>query len=558
MTIPLSITEAAALLRAGRLSSAELTAAVLARADALDPVLGVYLDRYDETAMAAAREADRELAAGTDRGPLHGIPIGVKDILATVEGPTTAQSLVLDRGWGAGRDAPVVGRLRAAGVVVTGKSSTMEFAIGAPDPAKPFPLPRNPWDPATWPGGSSSGTGAGVAAGLFLGGLGTDTGGSIRIPAAFCGISGLMPTFGRVPKSGCVPLGYSQDHVGPMARSVRDCAAMLQVMAGHDPTDPDSATVPVPDFGGRLGRSLDGLRIGVVRAHHAPDGADPAVAVAFEAAVATLERLGATAVPVELPQYAEMTAVSLVTLLAEAFAYHRPTFRTHWADYGTPTRLFIGQGLFVSGADVVQAQRVRGMVRRALADLFGQVDVAAMPTMSMGALDYGRMDHLGDYFGLMHTSYWDPAGNPVLAVPMGFNDRGLPLSLQLAAAPFAEPLLVAVGDAYQQATDWHRREPAMVADGPPDVDGLPRPSGRVLPPDPPAPAEAVAATAQLVERAGMAVADDELAHLAGGYAGVSAAVDLLWAVDPGDRPPALHYTAVDPAGDGRAVDPAGG
>ena len=188
----------------------------------------------DASALDEARQADADFANGIDRGPLQGIPLGIKDIIATDNAPTTAQSLVLDPTWGDQGDAPVVARLRAAGAVITGKTSTMEFATGLPDADKPFPVPRNPWNTDHWPGGSSSGTGAGVAAGLFLGGLGTDTGGSIRGPAAYCAISGLKPTFGRVPKSGCVPLGYSLDHIGPMARSARDCAAMLQIIAGYD------------------------------------------------------------------------------------------------------------------------------------------------------------------------------------------------------------------------------------------------------------------------------------------------------------------------------------
>jgi len=194
-----TLTDAAAALRAGTVTSVELTAVATRRADNYDQELGAYLLRFDDYAMERAEQADRELAAGIDRGPLHGIPFGVKDIIAMAEGPTTAQSLILDPAWGAGRDATVVSRVKAAGAVITGKTSTMEFAIGMPDPTKPFPAPRNPWDADTWPGGSSSGTGAGVAAGLFFAGLGSDTGGSIRIPAAYCGVSGLMPTFGRVP-----------------------------------------------------------------------------------------------------------------------------------------------------------------------------------------------------------------------------------------------------------------------------------------------------------------------------------------------------------------------
>jgi aspartyl-tRNA(Asn)/glutamyl-tRNA(Gln) amidotransferase subunit A len=221
--LPLTLTDAAMALREGTVTSVALTEAAIAAADAADETVGTYLTRFNEYALERAATADAELARGEDRGPLHGIPFGVKDILAMAEGPTTAQSLILDRSWGAGKDAPTVARVKAAGAVITGKTTTMEFACGIPDATKPFPIPRNPWNLDTWAGGSSSGTGSGVAAGMFLAGLGTDTAGSIRIPAAFCGVSGLMPTFGRVPKSGCVPLGYSLDHVGPMARSARDC-----------------------------------------------------------------------------------------------------------------------------------------------------------------------------------------------------------------------------------------------------------------------------------------------------------------------------------------------
>src|SRR5262245_63745440 len=232
--LPCTIADAARAFRSGQLTSADLTAALLARAHAANEKLGAFIQIADETALAAAKQADADFAAGIDRGPLQGIPLGVKDILATLEGPTTAQSLVLDRSWGGRADALAVARLRAAGAVIPGKTTTMEFAIGAPDPSKPFPVSANPWDLARTPGGSSSGTGNGIAAGLFLGGLGTDTGGSIRMPAAFCGITGLKVSYGRVPAAGCVPLAPTLDTIGPMARSARDCAAILQADAGPD------------------------------------------------------------------------------------------------------------------------------------------------------------------------------------------------------------------------------------------------------------------------------------------------------------------------------------
>ncbi len=465
--MPLSLTEAAAALRDGTLSSVELTAAALRRADALDPELGVYLARFDQEALDTAARADAELAAGRDRGPLHGIPFGVKDILATTEGPTTAQSLVLDPEWGAGADAPAVTRVRDGGAVITGKLTTMEFACGFPDPEKPFPLPRNPWDPRTWPGGSSSGTGAGVAAGMFLAGFGTDTGGSIRIPAAFCGVSGIMPTFGRVPKSGCVPLGYSLDHIGPLARSARDCAAVLGVIAGHHPSDPGSTTRPVDDYLAELTGSLQGLRIGVDRANHLPSGADPALPGLLDGAVARLGALGADVVEVTLPRYGQGVMATMVTMMSEMLAYHLGDLRERWSQYTPGVRNMAARGVLITGADYVQAQRVRRVIMAELAALMTDVDVVVMPTAALGAPPYDEMLGHDDAFETMSqrvfTPYWDGLGSPVLAVPIGFTAAGLPLSMQIAGRPFAEGTVLRVGNAFQQVTDWHRQVPRCVA-----------------------------------------------------------------------------------------------
>jgi aspartyl-tRNA(Asn)/glutamyl-tRNA(Gln) amidotransferase subunit A len=418
--------------------------------------------------MAAAARADAELAAGTDRGPLHGIPCAVKDIIAMAEGPTTAQSLILDPAWGAGRDAPVVARLKQAGAVITGKVTTMEFAIGMPDADKPFPLPRNPWDPSTWPGGSSSGSGAGVAAGLFYMALGTDTGGSIRIPAAFCGVSGLMPTFGRVPKTGCVPLGSSLDHIGPLARSAADCAAVLEVIAGHHTSDPDCVDAP---FTAESATSdLAGIRVGVAIENQFSDHADPAARPAFDAAVAVLAASGADVREVRLPYWSETATANTVTMAAEALAYHRGDLRTRWTDYFALTRAFVGQGAFVAAADYVQAQRVRRVVQQALGDLFTQVDVVVCPTAQRGGPRYDDMAGWGlpDVAGSMarvNTPYWNCVGNPVLAVSVGFTAAGLPLSMQIAAPPFGEAAALRVGQVYQEHTSWHLREPPAIGEG---------------------------------------------------------------------------------------------
>src|SRR5712691_8332510 len=263
MDIPLTIQETAAALRAKQFTSVELTRALLEKIAALNPTLGPYITVTEETALAEAASADAMFVAGKDLGPLPGIPYAVKDIIATKDAPTTANSLVLDRAWGAGHDATVVTKLRAAGMVLVGKTVLNEFATGMPDASKPFPMPQNPWDLERSASGSSSGTGIAIAAGLALGGLGTDTGGSTRGPSSFNGHTGMKQTFGRVSKWGCVPLGYSLDGINPMARSAYDCALMLNVMAGFDPKDTSTVDVPVPDYTATLNGDVKGMRIGI-------------------------------------------------------------------------------------------------------------------------------------------------------------------------------------------------------------------------------------------------------------------------------------------------------
>ncbi|GHC75208.1 amidase [Streptomyces flavofungini] len=503
LTGALTLTETAAALRDGAVTSVGLTEAAIAAAERHDGVLGVYLTRFDERARAAARRADEELARGLDRGPLHGIPFGVKDTIAVADGPTTAQSLVHDRAWWAGRDAPVVARLRAAGAVLTGKTTAMEFGCGLPQEDKPFPFPRNPWRPDSWAGGSSSGSASGVAAGMFAAALGSDTGGSIRMPAAFCGVSGLLPTFGRVPTAGCVPLGYSLDRVGPLARSARDCSAVLRVLTGRpggsgapggsgtsdggstsdgsSTSDENAAATgggsgTASDGGRRLpytepsfGGDLAGLRVGVACEHHFPADGDPALPGAFDAAVSVLTGLGADAVEVRLPYWRELITTVFVSAASEGLAYHRADLSRRWDDYCVATRGLLATGALVSGADYVQAQRVRTVAQRAVDALFADVDVIVCPTASVGAPPFdaladaaGHQDHAG-VFGKVHTVYWNALANPVLAVPMGRTAAGLPLSLQIAGPVADEATVLRVGDAFQRRTDWHRRTPDPAA-----------------------------------------------------------------------------------------------
>ncbi|CAO5152671.1 Glutamyl-tRNA(Gln) amidotransferase subunit A [Frankia sp. AiPs1] len=459
----LTLADAAAALRDGTTTSVELVQAAIAVADAHDEAVGMFLARYTETALAAAEAADAALAAGADVGPLHGLPLGIKDIITTAEGPSTAQSLVFDSSSMSG-DAVVVSRLREAGGIMMGKLTTMEFAIGAPDPDKPFPIPRNPWNLDHWAGGSSSGSGSSVAAGAVLAALGTDTAGSIRIPAAFCGVSGLMGTFGRVPKSGCVPLGYSLDHIGPLARSARDCALVFDVLAGPHPSDPTTLDVPTTPCAAGLTGDLTGVRIGADRlAWMAGEREDPAVPGAFDEALAALARRGADIIEIDLPLYAELSAAEWVVMLSEAFAYHRPDLQERWADYGAPTREILATAVFYSAADQVQAQRVRRLGAKALAGAYEDVDLIVTPTASCGALSFAAMAERGvlDAIGAIHTAYWDITGNPVLSVPMGFTAEGLPLGLQIAGRPFEEALLLRAGDAYQRESTWHLQAPPL-------------------------------------------------------------------------------------------------
>jgi len=457
---PLTIASAAADLRAGTITSVALTTTMFDRIDAADG-LGAFVCLTRESAMHAAEAADADFAAGIDRGALQGIPLAVKDIIATADAPTTANSRVLAPDWGAGVDAPVVSRLRAAGAVIVGKSTTSEFACGLPDPDKGFPIPRNPWNPEHSAGGSSSGTGVAVAAGLVLGGLGTDTGGSVRFPAALNGHTGLKVTYGRVPKNGVVPLGFSLDSIGPMARSAQDCALLLEVMAGADPGDPSCADVDVPAYSKHLGAGLDGVRIGVPMPYFFDaDGLDDEVRTAVLIAIDVLGS-GGGVVSTTVVEHARLAKeANAITMVAEAFAYHRADLATRWNDYGRHTRMTLGRGAMFTAADYAQAQRFRSAFRRHLADLFTDYDVLVTPTWPTPAPRIDTMASEDNVLGPSFCGPWNLSGLPAVAVPCGFSSSGLPLSMQIIGKPFAEGTVLSVAHAYQNLTDWHERVPA--------------------------------------------------------------------------------------------------
>ncbi|HEV7664290.1 MAG TPA: amidase [Chloroflexota bacterium] len=464
--LPNTIVEAGDWLRTKRISAVELTTGLLARAEAAQDSVAAFITITHETALAAARQADQELAAGTDRGPLHGIPIGVKDIIATVEAPTTANSRVMDPAWGAGRDATVISRLRAGGAIMMGKLGLNEYAIGYPDPDTGFRIPRNPWDLERFPGGSSSGTGAAIAAGFVLGGLGTDTGGSIRGPAAYCGISGLKPTFGRVSKDGCVPLGYSLDNIGPMARTAHDCALLLQVMAGYDPRDPSTVDVHVPDMLATKDTPLAGLRIGTPRSYFfdVPD-LDPEALKAVLAAIDVLVAAGATVSDVSIPHADIARHAQRVIMFSEAYAYHEPDLQTRPELYGKYTRQSIRQGAMFSGPDYVQAQRVRSLIKAEVAQAMPNVDVLITPTMLGVAPRFDAYDFEGSMRQPTFMAIWNLTGSPAMSICCGFSSGSngtLPLGLQIVGKPFDEPTVFRAAYSYQQLTDWHNRKPEPV------------------------------------------------------------------------------------------------
>jgi aspartyl-tRNA(Asn)/glutamyl-tRNA(Gln) amidotransferase subunit A len=462
-SIPLTITAAAAALRSGEVTSLDLTSTLLERIDRLNGPLGAFVTVMTETALDAAAQADKAFGDGIDAGPLQGIPVAVKDIISTKDAPTTANSRVLSPDFGRGIDAPVAARLRAAGSVIMGKSTTSEFALGMPDASKGFPIPHNPWNVLHTAAGSSSGTGIAVAAGLVLGGLGTDTGGSVRFPAAVNGHTGLKVTFGRVPKNDVVPLGYTLDSIGPMARSAADCALLLQVMAGYDAGDRFAARAAVPDYTAMLTGDVSGLRIGVPMPYFfdSPD-LDQQVRDAVLAVASTLGSAGAVLDDVVVPYAAQAKDANLVTMLTEAYAYHHENLIHRWSDYGAFTRPWFGRGAFYTSADYVQAQRIRTVFRAGVADLLKQVDVLLMPTMPTPAQ---RIDEMDMSKGMSRASFagqWNLAGLPAVAVPCGFSDAGLPLSFQVVGKPFDEGTVLNVAHAYQQVTDHHLQVPPIV------------------------------------------------------------------------------------------------
>ena len=438
-----TLVDAAHALREGSVSSTALTTDCLERLAAAG-ALGAFVRVDSELALASAAAADADLAAGRVRGPLHGVPLAIKDVFATKDAPTTANSRAIEPEWGAGVDADAVASLRSAGAVFLGKTTTNEYACGPPDETKGFPMPRNPWHLDHTADGSSSGSAVAVAAGLALGSIGTDTGGSVRGPAAANGITGLKPTFGLVSRAGVVPLADTLDTVGPLGRSARDCALLLAVLTGVE-------APPLP--------SVAGTRVGVVRSgYFAPDGFDAHALGAVESFVAVLAAAGAAVRPVDVPGADLAADASLVIIAGEAYGRHRDRLRARWSDYGVHTRRFLVSGAFVTSSDYLAAQRFRTAFRRETAALFSEIDILVTPSSAAPAARIGAEDGpLTE--GANFDAPWNLIGLPAVAVPGGFHPSGLPLSVQVVGRPHADYEVLSVAAAFQDRTDWHLRRP---------------------------------------------------------------------------------------------------
>jgi len=479
-----TLTETVEAIRTRRTSAVEVVGESLARIDRLNGRLGAFLSVEADRALERARAVDAALAQGEPVGPLAGAPIAVKDNICTRFGRTTCASAILAE-FRSVYDAGVVERLTQAGAVIVGKTNLDEFAMGSSTENSAVGPARNPWDESRVPGGSSGGSAAAVAAGLVAGALGSDTGGSIRQPAAFCGVVGLKPTYGRVSRYGLVAYASSLDQIGPLARTVEDAALLAGVISGHDPRDSTSVDTPVPDYLGGLGRSLEGMRIGVA-AEYFSQGLDAAVRARVGEAIDLLCREGAQAVEIHLPHMPYAVACYYLVATAEASSnlarydgvrYGRRAERpqdivdlycsSRGQGFGPEVkrRIMLGTYALSTGyydAYYLKALKVRTLIQRDFDAAFGKVDVIASPVSPTTAFKLGeKLDEpLAMYLADIYTISANLAGIPAVSVPCGFDDQGLPVGLQLMGRPFEEERLLAVAHQYQLRTDHHTRQPA--------------------------------------------------------------------------------------------------
>jgi aspartyl-tRNA(Asn)/glutamyl-tRNA(Gln) amidotransferase subunit A len=454
-----SIAELAPRLAAKEISPVEVTEAALARIEQLEPRLNAFIAVTAESARHAARAAEAAIMAGHHLGPLQGIPVAIKDLYAT-RGVATTYGSPLFADWVPDFDAAAVERLKRAGAVILGKTNLHELAYGSTSANAHYGPVRNPWREDHHPGGSSGGSSAAVAAGMAYAAMGSDTGASIRQPAACVGIVGIKPTFGRVSKYGALPLSWSQDHAGPLTRSVRDAALILQVLAGHDPRDPTTVERPVPDFAAGLDDGIAGRRIGVARAFFFED-CDPEVAALVEAALAVLEDRGAWVEDIQLPDMAAAFTVGTVTIAVEGAAYHAADLRARPEAFSDELRAAFQLGGFYQAVDYVQAQRLRRHLMAETDRALAGFDAIVMPTAPIPATPIADSPPGHAMLRPRNTMPFNVLGLPAISVPCGFTASGLPVGLQIAGRAFDEAGILRIAQAYEQATTWHRRRPPL-------------------------------------------------------------------------------------------------
>ena len=463
-----SIHELAPKIEAREVSPVELVENALERAERLQPELNAFLAIWHETSIHYANVVEQEIAAGNYRGPLHGIPIGLKDLVAVAGTPTTAASKVLADNV-ATSDAAVTARLKDAGAIIIGKTNLVEFAFG-PTGLNPYTGDaHNPWDPSRVTGGSSSGSGAAVAAGIVHGALGSDTGGSIRMPASLCGIAGLKPTYGRVPRSGVLDLAWSKDHVGPMTRRTADCAHMMNAIAGQDARDIASSHMPVPDFAADLEKGIDGLRLGVPEHYFFNDEiADASVLEAVRIAIELLERNGAEIVSVPMEWVSGGRPINIIMSLAEGAAVHEKMINESPDDYTIAVRSRMQSAMGILAIDYIRAQRARRMFAEKMAEATKNIDALVTPSVPVQTPTItdctpppGQAVAPEGASIPLFTSIFDVTGQPSHSVPCGFDGNDMPIGLMITGAPFDESMVLRIGHAYEELSGWHEKRPPV-------------------------------------------------------------------------------------------------
>lgn len=453
-----SLAEASAAIAAGTTTPTALTEAALARIAALEPRLNAFITLAADRARASAAKAEAEIKAGRRRGPLHGIPYALKDIYDAAGLPTTAHSRVLGLENVATEDATTTRLLEEAGMVLVGKLATHEFARGGPTDPLAWPAAKNAWKLDHFAGGSSSGSGTAVASGMVAMAMGSDTGGSIRLPAVFQGIVGLKPTYGRLSRHGVVPLSFGMDHTGPLTRTVEDCAMAMQVLAAHDPLDPGSADVPAGDYLSGLKEGVKGLVIGHARGFDEAAAMTPDQAAAMAEAIRVLRDLGATVKEVTLPAMKRFEAATWTIIHAESFAIHQQHLRKTPELYGRVTWERIALGAFVTGPHYVQAQRLRTLLTAEVDEVLKGCDAIICAPASGAAPALRDVDEGPWRKQQPLTAPFNLTGHPAICIPAGFSG-GLPLSIQLVGRAFDEAMVLRISHAFEQATEWHTRRP---------------------------------------------------------------------------------------------------